>query len=101
LAANRYFHQYGLSPEEGKETLARIAVKNHHNGSLNPKAHFQREITIEQAMKAPMIAYPLGVFDCCGVSDGAAAAVITNADLAKKFRDDYVLVKSIQLVTGA
>ena len=101
LAANRYFHQHGLSPEEGKETLARIAVKNHHNGSLNPKAHFQREITIEQAVKAPMIAYPLGVFDCCGVSDGAAAAVITNADLAKKFRDDYVLVKSIQLVTGA
>jgi acetyl-CoA C-acetyltransferase len=101
LAANRYFHQYGLSPEEGKETLARIAVKNHHNGSLNPKAHFQREITIEQAVNAPMIAYPLGVFDCCGVSDGAAAAVITSVDLAKKFRDDYVLVKSIQLVTGA
>ncbi|PKN29986.1 MAG: acetyl-CoA acetyltransferase [Deltaproteobacteria bacterium HGW-Deltaproteobacteria-21] len=101
LAATRYFHQYGLSPAEGKEILARIAVKNHHNGSLNKKAHFQKEITLEQAIKAPIIAYPLGVFDCCGVSDGAAAAIVTTADLAKKFRDDYILVKSIQLVTGA
>jgi acetyl-CoA C-acetyltransferase len=101
LAANRYFHQYGISPKEGKEILARIAVKNHHNGSLNKKAHFQKEITLEQAIKAPMIAYPLGVFDCCGVSDGAAAAIITTADLAKKFRDDYVLLKSIQVVTGS
>jgi len=101
LAANRYFHHYGISPEEGKEILARIAVKNHHNGSLNKKAHFQKEITLEQAIKAPMIAYPLGVFDCCGVSDGAAAAIITTTDLAKKFRDDYILVKSIQLVTGS
>jgi acetyl-CoA C-acetyltransferase len=101
LAANRYFHHYGISPEEGKEILARIAVKNHHNGSLNKKAHFQKEITLEQAIKAPMIAYPLGVFDCCGVSDGAAAAVITTTDLAKKFRDDYILVKPIQLVTGS
>jgi acetyl-CoA C-acetyltransferase len=101
LAATRYFHQYGLSPEEGKEILARIAVKNHHNGSLNRKAHFQKEITLEQALKAPIIAYPLGVFDCCGVSDGAAVAIITTADLAKKFREDSVLVKSIQLVTGS
>ncbi|RJR46394.1 MAG: acetyl-CoA acetyltransferase [Desulfobacteraceae bacterium] len=101
LAATRYFHQYGLSPQEGKEVLARIAVKNHHNGSLNKKAHFQKEITLEQALKAPIIAYPLGVFDCCGVSDGAAVAIITTADLAKKFREDYVLVKSIQLVTGS
>lgn len=101
LAANRYFHQYGLSPQEGKEILARIAVKNHHNGSLNRKAHFQKEITLEQALKAPMIAYPLGVFDCCGVSDGAAAAIVTTPDLAGKFREDYVLVKTIQLVTGS
>ena len=101
LAANRYFHHYGISPEEGKEILARIAVKNHHNGSLNKKAHFQKEITLEQVIKAPIIAYPLGVFDCCGVSDGAAAAIITTNDLAKKFRDDYILVKSIQLVTGS
>jgi acetyl-CoA C-acetyltransferase len=101
LLANRYFYHYNISPEEGKELLAKIAVKNHHNGSLSPKAHFQREITLEQALRAPMIAYPLGLFDCCGLSDGAAAAVVTRADIAKNFRDDYVLVKAIQLVSGA
>jgi acetyl-CoA C-acetyltransferase len=101
LAAIRYFHQYGLGPEEGKEILARIAVKNHYNGSLSPKAHYQKPISMEQAIKAPMIVYPLGLFDCCGVSDGAAAAIITRAELGKNFRDDYVLVKSIQLTTGA
>jgi len=101
LAATRYFYHYGLTPEEGKELLSKIAVKNHHNGSLNPKAHFQKEITLEQAMKAPMIAAPLGLYDCCAVSDGSAAAVITRADLAKNFRDDYVLIKSLQTVTGA
>ncbi len=101
LLANRYFPQYGISPEEGKELLAKIAVKNHHNGSLSPKAHFQNEITLEMALKAPMIAYPLGLFDCCGLSDGAAAAVVTRADMAKNFRDDYVLVKSLQIISGA
>jgi acetyl-CoA C-acetyltransferase len=101
LLANRYFYHYNITPEEGKELMAKIAVKNHRNGSLSPKAHFQREITLEQALRAPMIAYPLGLFDCCGLSDGAAAAVVTRTDLAKNFRDDYVLVKSIQLVSGA
>jgi len=101
LLANRYFPQYGISYEEGKELLAKIAVKNHHNGSLSPKAHFQKEITLEKALKAPMIAYPLGLFDCCGLSDGAAAAVVCRADLAKDFRDDYVLVKGLQVVSGA
>lgn len=101
LAAVRYFHHYGLSYEEGKRTLAKIAVKNHHNGTLAPKAHFHREITLEQAMNAPMIAWPLGLFDCCGVSDGAAAAIITRADLAKNFRDDYVPVKGLSISCGA
>ena len=87
LAANRYFHDYGLSFEEGKKILAMIDVKNHYNGSMNPKAHFQREITLEQAINAPMMAYPLGLYDCCGVSDGSAAAIITRPELAKNFRD--------------
>jgi acetyl-CoA C-acetyltransferase len=91
--ARRYFHHYGISYEEGKKTLAMIAVKNHHNGSLTPKAQFRQEITLEQAINAPMVSPPLGLFDCCGISDGAAAAIITRAELAPKFRDDYVLVK--------
>jgi acetyl-CoA C-acetyltransferase len=93
LAATRYFHTYGLSPQEGKRMLAMIAVKNHHNGSLNPRAHFQREITIDQAINAPMIAWPLGLFDCCGVSDGSAAAIITTPEIAKRIRDDYLMIK--------
>lgn len=98
--ATRYFNTYGLSDEEGKRILAKIAVKNHHNGAMNPKAHLRKEITEEQVMNAPMIAYPLGLFDACGNSDGGAAAIVTRPDLAKSFRDDYVLVKGIGLSVG-
>lgn len=98
--ANRYFYHYGIDPAEGKEVLARIAVKNHRNGALTQKAQFRNEITIEQALKAPMVAPPLGLFDCCGVSDGGAAAIITRADLAKKYRDDFILVKGFGVSSG-
>ncbi len=100
MMATGYFAKYGLTHEEGKKLLAQIAVKNHHNGSLSPKAHFQREITLEQALNAPMIAYPLGLYDCCGVSDGAAAAIIVRADIAKKFRQDPIYIKSLQICQG-
>jgi acetyl-CoA C-acetyltransferase len=99
--ATRYFHDYDIKPEEGKRLLAQIAVKNHHNGSLNPKAHFQNELTIEQVMNAPIIAWPLGLYDCCGVSDGAAVAVVTRADMAKKFRPDPIYIKAMQITVGA
>jgi acetyl-CoA C-acetyltransferase len=98
--AMRYFHQYNLSVEQGKMLLAQITVKNHHNGSLNPKAHFQNQLTVEQVMKAPIIAPPLGVLDCCGVSDGAAAAIVTRADMAKTFRDDPIYIKSLAISVG-
>jgi len=100
MMATGYFAKYGLSHEEGKRLLAQISVKNHHNGALNPKAHFQREITIEQALNAPMIAYPLGLYDCCGVSDGAAAAIVTRADMAKSFRADPIYIKALQICQG-
>lgn len=101
LFANKYFSCYGLSYEEGKRILAKIAVKNHHNGMLNPKAHLHQEITIEQALNAPMVAHPLGLYDCCGVTDGSAAAIVTRPEIAKKIRKDYILVKSIASVVGA
>ncbi len=97
----RYFHQYNLDPDEGKRLLAEIAVKNHYNGSLNPKAHFHNILTVEQVVKAPIVAWPLGLFDCCGVSDGAAAAVVTRADLAKNFRADPIYVKGLAISVGA
>jgi len=99
--ATRYMHRYGLTFDEMKQALGKIAVKNHHNGSLNPKAHFQREITLEQTINAPRISWPLGLYDACGVSDGAAAAILTRADLAKNFRDDYILLKGLGLAVGA
>lgn len=95
LISARYFLKYGLSREEGKRTIAKIAVKNHHNGSMSPKAHFHNEVTLEQVVNAPIIAWPLGLFDCCGNSDGAAAAIIVRADQAKKFRDDPIYVKGL------
>jgi len=98
--ALRYFHYYQLKPEEGKRLLAEIAVKNHRNGSLNPKAHFQMEVTLEQVLNAPIIAWPLGVLDCCGVSDGAAAAILTRADMAREFRDDPIYIKSLAISVG-
>lgn len=97
MMATRYFEKYGLNPQEGKLTLAKISVKSHRNGALNPKAHLRREITVEQAMNAPIIAWPLGLFDCCGVSDGAAAAIITRPEIAKKLRGDPVYVKALQI----
>jgi acetyl-CoA C-acetyltransferase len=99
--ATRYMYHYGLTYEELKRVLAKISVKNHHNGSLNPRAHFQRDITEDQAINAPMVSWPLGLYDACGVSDGSAAAILCRADMAKSLRQDYVLVKGIGLAVGA
>ncbi len=95
-----YFKKYKIAPEEGRILMAKIAVKNHHHGSMNPKAHFQNEITVEQVLRSPIVAWPLGVLDCCGVSDGAAAAIVTRADLAKNFREDPIYIKSIAISAG-
>lgn len=95
MLATRYFYTYGLSPEEGKRTIGKIAVKNHYNGSLCPKAHFHNRITLEQVLKAPIIAWPLGLFDCCGNSDGSAAAIIVPAKDAKDYRNDPIYVKGL------
>ena len=97
MMATKYFSQYNLSPQDGKMMLAKVSAKSHRNGALNPKAHLRKEVTVEQIVNAPIIAWPLGLFDCCGVSDGAAVAIVCRADMAKKFRPDPVLVKSMQI----
>ena len=97
MMATRYFDKYGLSPEEGKKALAMISAKSHKNGAKNPKAHLRKEITVEQVMNAPIISWPLGLFDCCGVSDGAAAAIVTTPEIAKGLRKDAVQVKALQV----
>ena len=93
LAANRYMHTFGL----GRETLAKVAVKNHANGAKNEKAHLRSEITVEQVLKAPIIAWPFGLFDCCPTTDGAAAAVVCRPELAKRFCKPPILVKGAAL----
>ena len=93
LAANRYMHTYGV----GRETLAKIAVKNHYNGARNPKAHLRMEITEDKVLNAPMISSPFGLFDCCPTTDGGAAAIVCRADLAKRYTDSPVLVKGFGL----
>ena len=97
MMANRYFSKYGMSVEEGKRVLAKISVNSHKNGVKNPKAHLKRIITEEDVLNAPIIASPLGLFDCCGVSDGAAAAIVCRADMAKDFRADPVSIKALQI----
>jgi acetyl-CoA C-acetyltransferase len=100
LYATRYMHEYGYSYDQLKHALARIAVKNHRNGTLNPKAHFRKEIRLEDAINAPFIAWPLGLYDCCANIDGAACAILASPEAAKRIRDDYVLVKGIGLASG-
>ena len=81
--------------------MAQISVKSHANGAKNPKAHLRKEIDIDTVLNAPMIAEPLGLFDCCGVSDGAAAAIVTTPDIARGLgKRDLVTVKALQLAVS-
>jgi acetyl-CoA C-acetyltransferase len=80
-----------------KRAIAHVSVKSHANGAKNPKAHLQKEITEEQVLKAPIIAEPLGLYDCCGVSDGAAAVIVTRPDIARDLgKRDLVTFKALQ-----
>jgi acetyl-CoA C-acetyltransferase len=100
MLATKYFDRYGLTPEEGKRTLAKISAKSHANGVLTPKAHLRKKVDVETIMKAPMIAWPLGLFDCCGVTEGAAAAIVVRAEDAKAIRPDPLYVKALQVAVS-
>ena len=91
LVANKAFKEWKWT----REDLALVAVKNHYNGARHSKAHFRREVTVEEVLRAPIVAYPLGVYDCSAVSDGAAAVILTRPEIAKKLGCDYALIKSI------
>lgn len=97
LAAG-YRAKYKTDKTDLKRAMAHVSVKSHANGAKNPKAHLQRPITEEQAMNAAMIAEPIGLFDCCGVSDGAACAIVTTPEIARSLgKKDLVSVKALQL----
>lgn len=100
-AATAYFEKYNIPYEEGKKALAHISYKSHQNGMKNEKAHLHFIPEMEKIINSPMIAYPLGLFDCCGVSDGAAVAVVCRADLAEKFRPDPIYIKAMQVATSS
>ncbi|MCZ6892597.1 MAG: acetyl-CoA acetyltransferase [Gammaproteobacteria bacterium] len=96
--ASAYASKHQCDMSDLKRAMAHISVKSHANGVLNPKAHLQKEITEEQALNAPMVAYPLGLFDCCGVSDGSACAIVTTVEKAREMGiKDMVTVKAMQL----
>ncbi len=97
LMATNYMAKYDILPDELKRAMAHISVKSHANGFLTPKAHLHTRITEEDVLNAPMVAWPLGLYDCCGVSDGAAAAIVATPDIARTLKKDLVMVKSLQI----
>ena len=93
-----YAARHGHSMGDLKRAMAHVSWKSHENGSRNPKAHLRNRVTIEQVLNAPTISYPLGVYDCCGVSDGAACAIVTTPAIARELgKRDVVMVKALQL----
>ena len=88
MIARRHMHEYGTT----REQMAKVAVKNHHNGSLNPIAQFRNEITVEQVLNSPMVADPLTLFDCSPITDGAAALILCKDELAKKYTDEPIYI---------
>jgi len=100
LLAPAYAKKYGVTEEEMKEVLTRIAWKNHYNGARNPRAQFRKEVPKETIACSPLVAGPLGIFDCSGVSDGSAAAIIVRAEDAYRYTDKPIFVKALSFVAG-
>jgi acetyl-CoA C-acetyltransferase len=99
--AAAYRAKHGVGKDDLKRAIAHVSVKSHDNGSRNKKAHLQKPITEDQCLNAPMIAEPLGLFDCCGVSDGAACAIVTTPEIARSLgKTDLVTVKALQLAVS-
>lgn len=99
MLAEAYCAKYNVSPKDLKNALAHVSAKSHANGALNPKAHLRKPVSVAEILASPIIAHPLGLFDCCGVSDGSACAIVTTPEIAKKIKKnaDLVSVKSLQL----
>ncbi|HVW34096.1 MAG TPA: acetyl-CoA acetyltransferase [Acidimicrobiia bacterium] len=100
LLAPAYAEKYGVDQAELKEVFTRIAWKNHHNGALNPRAQFRKEVAKEAIACSPLVAGNLGIFDCSGVSDGSAAAIIVRAEDAHRYTDKPLYVKALSFVAG-
>src|SRR5262245_57962974 len=100
LLAPAYAKKYGVDEDQLKQVLARIAFKNHKNGAKNPKAQFKKEVPMETILKSPPVAGMLGIFDCSGVSDGSAAAILCRAEDAHKYTDKPIFIKALSFAAG-
>ncbi|MCX2715434.1 acetyl-CoA acetyltransferase [Mycolicibacterium sp. J2] len=96
-----YCARYGVHPDEMRAAMTHVAWKNHANGTRNPKAQFRSPVARDTIEKAPKVAGRLGVFDCSGVSDGAACALIVSAERAHEFTDTPMYVQGLSLVSGS
>ena len=95
-----YAEKYGVDRDELKKVFARIAWKNHYNGARNPRAQFRKEVSEEAICAAPLVAGDLGIFDCSGVSDGSAAAIVVRAEDAYRYTDKPIFVKALSFAAG-
>jgi acetyl-CoA C-acetyltransferase len=100
MVAPAYAKRFGVDETEIKDVLARIAWKNHYNGARNPRAQFRREMSLETICASPRVAGPLGILDCAGVADGAAAAIVVRAEDATRYAEKPLYVKALSLVAG-
>jgi acetyl-CoA C-acetyltransferase len=100
MVAPAYAQKYGVPMDELRTVLARIASKNHANGARNPRAQFRREMSVEQIRAMPPVAGGLSVFDCAGVADGAAAAIVVRAEDAERYTDRPLYIKALSFVAG-
>ncbi|WP_382158077.1 acetyl-CoA acetyltransferase [Hydrogenophaga sp. ANAO-22] len=99
--ASAYQRKHNVDPALLKRAIARVSIKSHANGAKNPKAHFRQAVTEEQVLKAPIIAEPLGLYDCAGVSDGAAAVIVTTPEIARSLgKRDLVTFKALQVAVS-
>ena len=99
--APAYQDAYGLDEQTMRETLSHIAVKNHANGARNERAQFRTPVTAEAVSRSPLVAGALGIFDCSGVADGAAAAIVVRAEDAHRYTDKPRYVKALSIVAGS
>ena len=102
LLVPAYADKYGVSFEDIREAMVHTSHKNHYNGARNPKALYQKELTLDQIRRSPMVCEPyLTIMDCSGVSDGASCAILTAAEHAKKYRPDPMYIKSTEIVASS
>ncbi len=101
MVAPAYAAKYGVDDDVMADVLATISAKNHYNGARNPRAQFRREVSKETICASPRVAGRLGVFDCAGVADGAAAAVVVRAEDAHKYTDKPIYIKALSFAAGS